>query len=206
MTIIEKTYAWAYPLTKRTVTDCIVLHHAAVTTATPDQIHAAHLANGWSGIAYHYYVRKDGSIYRGRPENTIGGHTKNENYHTIGVCFEGNYMTETMPDAQKDAGKWLVQDIKTRYPDIDVKRHKDFNPTGCPGDNFPFDEISGGDNMTGEEIYNKLNEYLTTLPVPDWAKEEFEKAVSAGITDGTAPMALTPRYQSALLAYRASLK
>lgn len=59
------------------------------------------------------------------------------------------------------------------------------------------------DSMTGEEIYNALNEYLATQPVPEWAEEELAEAVSAGITDGTKPIQLIPRYQAALMALRA---
>ena len=57
--------------------------------------------------------------------------------------------------------------------------------------------------MTGKEIYDKLAEYTETLEVPTWAKEELEKAKAVGITDGTSPMQLIPRYQAALMAYRA---
>ena len=59
------------------------------------------------------------------------------------------------------------------------------------------------ETMTGKEIYDALNAYTATLPVPDWAKEELAKAKAAGITDGSAPMQLIPRYQAALMAYRA---
>lgn len=59
------------------------------------------------------------------------------------------------------------------------------------------------DTMTGEEIYNALNEYLATLPAPEWAEAELTEAVSAGITDGTRPMQLIPRYQAAIMALRA---
>lgn len=60
------------------------------------------------------------------------------------------------------------------------------------------------ENMTGEQIYNKLNEYLREQPAPDWAKEELEQAVAMGITDGTRPMELVPRYQAAVMAKRAA--
>lgn len=60
------------------------------------------------------------------------------------------------------------------------------------------------EDMTGEEIYEKLNEYLKTLPAPDWAKEELQEAIDAGITDGTRPMQMIPRYQAAIMALRAS--
>lgn len=59
------------------------------------------------------------------------------------------------------------------------------------------------ENMTGEEIYRKLNEYLRTMPVPAWAERELAEAVALGITDGTEPMALIPRYQAAIMARRA---
>lgn len=60
-----------------------------------------------------------------------------------------------------------------------------------------------GENMTGEQIYDKLTEYLAKQSAPDWAKAELAEAVKLGITDGTAPMALIPRYQAAIMALRA---
>ena len=57
--------------------------------------------------------------------------------------------------------------------------------------------------MTGKEIYEKLNEYTATLPVPEWAEKELAEAKAAGITDGTNPMQMIPRYQAALMARRA---
>lgn len=61
-------------------------------------------------------------------------------------------------------------------------------------------------NMTGEQIYNALNAYLDTQPVPEWAKEELAVAEKLGITDGSAPMRLIPRYQAAIMAKRAAEK
>ena len=60
------------------------------------------------------------------------------------------------------------------------------------------------ENMTGEQIYSKLNEYLSAQPAPDWAKDELERAVELGITDGERPMQLIPRYQAAIMAKRAA--
>ena len=58
--------------------------------------------------------------------------------------------------------------------------------------------------MNGEQIYNMLQEYLATLPVPDWAAAELQEAVDMGITDGQRPMQLVPRYQAAIMAKRAA--
>lgn len=208
MKIIEETYDWAYPLTKRRLTDCIVLHHEAASGFTAQQIHQVHLARGWSGIGYHYYVRKDGSVYRGRPETASGAHTEDENYHTIGICFEGNFETDVMGGVQMETGRELLADIRTRYPGVDVKKHRDFNATACPGKNFPFEEMTkeGEDDLDGREIYERLNEYLREQPCPDWAEAELKEAVDAGITDGTRPMELIPRYQAAIMAKRAAKK
>ena len=68
----------------------LFLHHAESKSCTADDIHRWHLANGWAGIGYHFFVRKDGSIYRGRPENDIGSHAKGSNSDSIGICFEGS--------------------------------------------------------------------------------------------------------------------
>ena len=60
------------------------------------------------------------------------------------------------------------------------------------------------ETMTGEEIYNALQAYLKTQPLPEWAREELEDAMQLGITDGESPMLLIPRYQAAIMAKRAA--
>lgn len=63
------------------------------------------------------------------------------------------------------------------------------------------------DDMTGEEIYTKLTEYCRAqTEAPGWAKAEFQQAIDMGITDGTRPMELIPRYQAAIMAKRAAEK
>lgn len=143
MKINEVTYKWHGALTKRRATTRIILHHAAASKCSAQQIHRWHLANGWVGIGYHFLVRKDGSVYRGRPEDTVGAHARNNNYDSIGICFEGNFMTETMPIAQKWAGQELVAYLKDKYGITKVQKHSDVNATGCPGTHFPFASIAG---------------------------------------------------------------
>lgn len=62
------------------------------------------------------------------------------------------------------------------------------------------------DIMTGKEIYDALSDYLSRQTVPNWAKKELEEAVKMGITDGSNPMQLIPRYQAVILAKRAAEK
>lgn len=203
MNIIEESYRWAYPLMQRKGTELVILHHAAAKGVSARDIHRAHLARGWSGIAYHYYVRSDGKVYRGRPENTVGGHTRGYNWCSIGICFEGNFEHDIMPQEQKEAGLELIAGIKRRYPGIRVGGHREYGATACPGKNFPLDEMKGDVSMTGEEIAKELEKYYARQELPEWAAEEFRRAVEAGISDGTRPMELIPRYQAAIMCLRA---
>ena len=144
MNIIEKTYALNGPLELRTQTDYAILHHAAASVCSADDVDRWHKNNGWECIGYHFFIRKDGSIYRGRKQNTIGAHAYGHNYNSIGICFEGNFEEEEMPEAQIEAGKWICDYIRKQYPGIIFKGHRDFNSTSCPGKNFKFDEIVNG--------------------------------------------------------------
>ncbi len=151
MKIIDKDFSWNGNLSKRSKTKYIILHHRA-GSGDVQSIHKGHLANGWSGIGYHFYVRKDGSVFRGRPIGTVGAHCTGYNDKSIGVCFEGNFEDEKMLPAQLKAGQELILHLKGLYPDAEVKKHRDFQSTACPGGNFPFEEIRKGEyEMTVED-------------------------------------------------------
>lgn len=153
MKIIDTTFNFVNGLTKRSTTKYIIIHHRA-GNGDVQSIHQGHLGNGWSGIGYHFYVRKDGKVYSGRPINTSGAHTTNYNSVSVGVCFEGNFDQETkMSDAQLKSGQELIAYIKGKYPNAKVKKHKDFNATACPGKNFPFNDIVYGE--TKKQIQQK---------------------------------------------------
>lgn len=147
MEIIETNLQFK-ELTIRKSTDRIILHHAEASTCSVEDVHKWHLGNGWSGIGYHFFVKKDGSIYRGRPENTIGAHAYASNYNSIGICAEGKYMEEDMPQVQKQAIKELVKYLKQKYNISKVQGHRNVCATNCPGVKYPFDEIIAETNTT----------------------------------------------------------
>ncbi|WP_185750688.1 peptidoglycan-binding protein [Clostridium sp. KNHs214] len=115
----------------------IVLHHAEATNCTVEDIDRWHRGRGWQGIGYHYFVRKDGQIYKGRPDYTMGAHCLHNNTNTIGICAEGKYMVETMPEVQKQAIISLCKSLGIK----DIKGHRELNSTDCPGRNYPLEEI-----------------------------------------------------------------
>lgn len=131
-------------MSNRQTTDRIILHHSASSVASAEDIHRWHLNNGWEGAGYHFLVRKDGKVYRMRPENKIGAHAYGNNYNSLGICFEGNFEVEQMPDVQVQSGKELVAYLKNKYGINKVQGHRDVNSTSCPGKNFKFNEIANG--------------------------------------------------------------
>ena len=135
-------------LMKRTRTIFIALHHAVMNGSVED-VHRVHLNQGYSGIGYHIYIRKDGSIWEGRPLDTVGAHAQGSNSISVGVCFEGNFEEEQMSDAQIQAGREVVAYLKDLYNISDVRGHREVNATACPGKNFPFNKIA---SATTEEL------------------------------------------------------
>lgn len=156
MQIIERAYNWAHELSARQTTNLIILHHAAAKHCTAEDIHNWHLNRGWAGIGYHFFVGKDGNVTRGRPLWAVGAHAEGCNWRSVGVCFEGDYQTETeMPAAQLQAGRELVQYLKAKLGVDRVVGHRDVAVAGtsCPGQHFPFDAICAteGNNTNTEE-------------------------------------------------------
>ena len=144
MEIISKNYDWKNALTRRTETRFVVRHHRA-GDGDAEGIHKLHKDRGYSGIGYHFYVRKDGSVYAGRPIEMIGAHTLGENHRSIGICFEGDFeKQQKMPLAEEESGRKLVDYIKTIYPTAKVVGHKDLKSTLCPGRYFPIGKIREG--------------------------------------------------------------
>ena len=130
-------------LLNRKATKRIIIHHAAAADADAKTIHKWHVNRGWSGIGYHFVVLKNGSIERGRPVQTIGAHCTGENSDSIGICFEGDFEKEKMPDKQIKAGQELLSYLYKKYglDKSHVRKHKDLMATSCPGKNFPYNKI-----------------------------------------------------------------
>ena len=66
-------------LVQRNCTEKIVIHHTgnpADDDLSAEDIHQSHLSQGWAGIGYHFVVRKDGSVERGRPLECIGSNSR----------------------------------------------------------------------------------------------------------------------------------
>jgi N-acetylmuramoyl-L-alanine amidase len=98
----------------------IVVH----CSASPDsrdlgfkEINEWHKQNGWkspSGVhcGYHYIVRRNGIVERGRPDDEAGAHVAGHNSKTLGVVWVG----EKQPtDAQYKALIQIIHALSVKY-------------------------------------------------------------------------------------------
>ena len=167
MQIREIDWGFNGTLTQRTSTDFIVIHHAAKSECTAEDVHTWHRQNEWLGISYHFFVAKDGKITRGRPEMAEGAHAVGYNDRSIGICLEGHFDFEEVPQAQREALIELLRYLQSIYTDARIVRHRDVNPTQCPG--YKFDD-------------NILLEAMLKKPEPEhWAEEHFKYLNENGI-------------------------
>ena len=163
--IVEKEFNFRYSLEERSYTDMLVIHHTGCNDidASAEQIHDWHYnhqPDAWSGIGYHFVIRKNGTIERGRPEYAIGSHAYGENYHTLGIHLSGDFEQAYPTQAQIESAALLIANLCEKY-NIPTNRdhivgHCDLMATDCPGKNL-YSEL--------ETIIGKANWYrYTTEP------------------------------------------
>lgn len=132
------------PFNTRPSTDAIIVHHAAAKSCTVADIIRWHLARGFNGAGYNFFVAKNGEIFQLRPIYATGAHTLGGwNSRSIGICAEGNYEEETaMPDVQKKSIAECIDYCNDWAGKIlPVSKHSQKWATACPGKFYPFDEI-----------------------------------------------------------------
>lgn len=129
------------PFTTRKSTECIILHHTADIVLPVEKLAQNHLKRGFNGAGYNWYVTKTGIKYQLRPIWAGGAHTIGWNSRSIGICAEGNFEIEAMPEVQKRAVAEVVDYCMDQYGKLLVYGHKNKWPTACPGKNYPFNSI-----------------------------------------------------------------
>lgn len=118
----------------------IIVH---CTATKPDQdIGAAEIRRyhveekHWRDIGYHYVVRLDGTVERGRYISQPGAHCPGHNAHSIGVAYVGGLNADGRPAdtrtaAQRSALKKLIYRL-VATTGAGVYGHRDFAARDCP--------------------------------------------------------------------------
>ena len=125
-------------LSEREQTNMIVVHHVGEITrdVSAEEIHGWHKNNGWSGIGYHFVIRKDGTIERGRPQEMIGSHAQGFNWESVGINVVGDFEQEEPMPEQVESLARLVAYLEDQYGELQVCGHRDLMNTDCPGANL----------------------------------------------------------------------
>lgn len=106
-----------------------IIHHTASHDVSAKTIDTWHKERGWDGIGYHFVIRKDGSIEKGRDINKIGAHAKGRNNY-IGIVLTGY---DEFTEEQKLSLIQLLLDLKVSY----IERHHE----ECPGSGINIEKI-----------------------------------------------------------------
>lgn len=118
-----------------------IIVHCTATKPSVDwgvrEIRNCHINDkGWADIGYHYVVRLNGYIEKGRPEWRQGAHCLGHNRHSIGVVYVGGLnqqgeKADTRTPAQKRALLNLLKELVEKYK-CEIHGHNEYSSKACP--------------------------------------------------------------------------
>ncbi len=125
----------------------ITIHHGGVYFS-PDSDAVAYIRElqawsrnnkHWIDIPYHYMIDFEGKIYEARPIRFPGD--TNTSYDPRGhalICVIGNFEKQHVNDKQLNSLSRLIARLMKKYhvPLNEVKTHRDYAETLCPGKNL----------------------------------------------------------------------
>lgn len=116
--------------------DSIIVHCSATKAGqdfTTADIDCWHRERGFNGIGYHYVIRLDGKLEKGRDVALAGAHCKGWNERSVGICYiggldENGRPADTRTNAQKRVLYQIIIDLQREYNILQVLGHRDTSP------------------------------------------------------------------------------
>tara|TARA_R110002096_G_C14023982_1_gene670364 strand:+ start:43 stop:462 length:420 start_codon:yes stop_codon:yes gene_type:complete len=111
-----------------------IIVHCSATKPSMDigkkEINDWHVAKGWDGIGYHYVIRRNGVVSKGRDISKAGAHAKGHNFGSIGVCLVGGVDNEGIADdnftiKQYNSLYQLIKFLFATFPAKELMGHRD---------------------------------------------------------------------------------
>ena len=96
-----------------------------------------HRERGFRDVGYHFVIKRDGTVENGRPTDQPGAHEPRINSRSIAVCLVGGAPPagseaarkglgeNNFTDAQFEALKRVLTDLRRKYPKAEVIGHRD---------------------------------------------------------------------------------
>ncbi len=94
--------------------------------------------NNWKDIGYHFVIKLDGTIQKGRSIIEVGSHTLGRNSNSIGICYIGGIDSffkakDTRTEKQKRSIDRLIKELLLSYPQLKkLSGHNDYANKDCP--------------------------------------------------------------------------
>jgi N-acetylmuramoyl-L-alanine amidase len=109
----------------------IVIHcTGAPASQTTTAIKAYWKAIGWKNVGYHKLISADGSFETLATDDKVTNGVKGYNTNSIHICYKGGVIegkpADTRTPAQKSTLETLVKEYATKYPNAEIKGHRDF--------------------------------------------------------------------------------
>ncbi|OAM52903.1 lysozyme [Methylovorus sp. MM2] len=121
------------PLTPEAV-KYLAVHCSATQTKTDltaADIDVMHRKRGFLKIGYHFVIRRNGTVEKGRDLTEVGAHVEGYNSQSLGICLVGGVDKDLKPEnnftpAQFNALSALLKDLSLKFPKATVQGHRDF--------------------------------------------------------------------------------
>lgn len=128
--------------------DYLVVHCSATKEDQDigvNEIRRWHRQRGFFDVGYHYVIRRDGSIEKGREDNVPGAHARGFNHRSLGICLVGGVESngktaeQNFTPQQYETLKSLLFNLKREYPEATVLGHRDLPNVNkaCPSFDMP---------------------------------------------------------------------
>lgn len=142
-----------------------IVVHCSATRSDADigvrEIDQWHRAKGWLKVGYHFVIRRDGTVEKGREENEVGAHAAGFNSTSIGICMIGGLGAngrgeDNFTSEQYVALLTLCRRLTNEHANAKLVGHRDLSP-----------DLNGDGRITA-------NEFMKDCPsfdVRSWAKE-----------------------------------
>lgn len=152
----------------------IIVHHTQRNNDFPAFIRFRHIhLRGWKDIGYHYLIgnrrpfTKDGRIYVGRSEDSVGAHALGYNDKSLGICLIGN-LDKTAPSLRQIESLVKLLKEKGRQYQIPLKNilgHRELSGVtkSCPGYNLDMDIVRQA--VTSHADLSEFLLHLMTEPI-----------------------------------------
>ncbi len=114
-----------------------------------------HRQRGFFKIGYHYVIKRDGVVEKGRDDEEVGAHVQGHNTGSLGICLAGGVdakgkSVNNFTPEQFKALEVLLEKLLKQHPKAEILGHRDF--PGVKKDCPCFDVKPWWAQVTDEKI------------------------------------------------------